>query len=153
VTSEALKIVFDFLESLLERRRHPAERVVLYALGGFAGLIGAVFLVVAADLALARYLSLPAATAVVGGVLLTGSLFAVLLARRVGHRSPRRKSADPLPIGGLADLLAELSGDIEATVKASPATATATAFAVGCAVGCSPVLQRWLLRGLGDPLR
>lgn len=152
MTSEALQIVFDFLASLLERRRHPAERLLLFALGGFVGLIGAGFLVVAAELALAQRLSLPAATAVIGGVLLIGSLCIVLAARRVGTISPRRKAAEP-PISALADLLAELSGDVETAVKTSPASATAAAFAAGCAVGCSPLLQRWLQRGLGDLFR
>jgi hypothetical protein len=152
VTPEATQIVFDFLAGLLERRQHPAERLLLFAACGLTGLIGFVFLAIAADLALAQLLSLPVATAVIGGVLLVGSLGVGMLARRGRHASPRRKSADP-PIGALADLVAKLSGDIEAAVGESPASAMAAAFAVGCVLGCSPMLQRWIQRGLTDPLR
>jgi hypothetical protein len=148
VNPQVIGLATEFLSGLLAPRRRPPVRWPLLILGGVVGLIGTVFLAIAADLTLAQWLSPPAAAAITGGGLVAIALILAWIALHQSRALPRAE-AESLPIAALIEFATNLVGEFEGAVQSSPKSAAAAAFAAGCVVGCNTGLHR----GLSDLIR
>jgi hypothetical protein len=137
VNPQIIELATELVTSLLTPRSRSLTRWAVQGLGfGIAGL-GAIYLTIAADLALAEILSPALAAAAVGGGLI---LLALILIVAASRRSRKRQAE--LPLAALTELASGFLGQFEETVQKSPKTAAATAFAAGCVIGSSTELQR-----------
>ena len=146
---QLIQVATDLASSLLTSRTNQTPtRWALLALGGVVALIGAIFLAIAADLALVEYyMSPPLAAATVGGVLLVVALILFLVGRR--HHRIVQARTEEFPLAALTEFAGHLLGEFEGAIQASPKSSAAAAFAAGCVVGSSSGLQR----GLRDLMR
>jgi hypothetical protein len=141
VTAAQIEAAARLLAGLLAQRRKPGLEWSFLILAAVAALIGAVFLAIAADLALAEHIPAPAAAAVTGGVLV---VLALGLSYTALHRHYRTRVSEPtpLPIEALTELATSVIGSVEGAVELSPKSAALAAFAAGCILGCNPGLGR-----------
>jgi hypothetical protein len=143
VNPQLVQIATDIATSLLAARNQTPTRWGLLAAGGGLGLVGGIYLTIAADLSLSDYWnSPPLGAAAVGGALLLVALILVLVGRR-HHRLSKARQPE-LPLAQIAEFGAHLLADFEGVIQDSPKSAAAAAFAAGCIVGSSSGLQRGL---------
>jgi len=143
VNPQIVELATELLSGLLSSRHRPAARWPLLVLSGFVGLIAAVFLAIAADLALEIWVSPPAAAAITGGTLAAIAL-GLSWAGLHHARTVPRAAAEGLPIAALTEFATGLFGEFEGAVESSPKSAALAAFAAGCIAGSSSSLQRGL---------
>jgi hypothetical protein len=139
VSPQTVELAAELLSSLLATRRPPLRRWLMLGLGVAVAALGALYLTIAADLALSEILPPSAAAAIVGAALLAVALILVVIGS-----VRRRARVEELPIAALTELATRVLGQFEESVQASPKTAAATAFAAGCIVASSPELLRGL---------
>ena len=143
-----IQIATDLATNLLASRNQTPARWGLLAAGGVVGLIGGIYLTIAADLALSAYWnSPPLGAAAVGGALVVVALILYLVGRR--HRRLSQARQPDLPLAAIAEFGAHLLGEFEGVIQESPKTSAAAAFAAGCIVGANTGQKR----GLGDLIR
>jgi Putative Actinobacterial Holin-X, holin superfamily III len=148
VNPALIQIATDLVTSLLAARNQTPARWGLLAAGGVVGLIGGIYLTIAADLALSQYWnSPPLGAAAVGGALVLVSLILYLVGRR--HQRLSQARQPELPLAVIAEFGAHLMGEFEGVIQESPKTSTAAAFAAGCIIGANTGRKR----GLGDLIR
>lgn len=143
-----IQIATDLAGNLLASRNQTPARWGLLAAGGVVGLIGAIYLTIAADLALSQYWnSPPLGAAAVGGALVLVALVLYLVGRR--HQRLSRARQPELPLAAIAEFGAHLLGEFEGVIQDSPKASTAAAFAAGCILGANTGGKR----GLSDLIR
>ena len=143
-----IQIATDLAGNLLASRTQTPARWGLLAAGGVVGLIGAIYLTIAADLALSQYWnSPPLGAAAVGGALVLVALVLYLVGRR--HQRLSRARQPELPLAAIAEFGAHLLGEFEGVIQDSPKASTAAAFAAGCILGANTGGKR----GLSDLIR
>lgn len=131
-----IQIATDVATSLLASRNQTPTRWGLLAAAGGVGLIGGIYLTIAADLALSEYWnSPPLGAAAVGGALMVVALTLYLVGRR--HRRLSQARQSELPLAAIAEFGAHLLGEFEGVIQESPKTSTAAAFAAGCIIGAN----------------
>ena len=143
-----IQIATDLATTLLSSRNQTPARWGLLAAGGVVGLIGGIYLTIAADLALSAYWnSPPLGAAAVGGALVVVALILYLVGRR--HRRLSQAQQPGLPMAAIAEFGAHLLSEFEGVIQDSQKSSTAAAFAAGCIVGANTGGKR----GLSDLIR
>ncbi len=140
---QIVALATELLSGLLSPRRRPAVQWPLLVLSGVVGLIAAVFLAIAGNLALELWVSPPAAAAITGGILAAIALGLSWAGLRRARPAPRAE-AEGLPMAALTEFAKGLFGEFEGAVESSPKSAALAAFAAGCIAGSSSDLQRGL---------